>query len=863
MAPEQSGVSAVLPSRARAADGAAEAPAGVPVGRSEKEASPEEAWLDAVAEEPLCLLLSEGETLSQRRRALEMTLRHLDSLIQSTGAGTAVVGGCGARAPRSFTSLLLRNLSRGGESDAEDEADAQGEEAGGSRGEGALAAPAREAASADVSVQHVWALIDAEGKRLLRKLRKKVKDLHTAEMTSRRGLKRSRKQRRRRAEDADDGRPSAAPEFFQDAAEGRRWQDRFLWLLPFEEEEIQESDSDREADDEETPSEDDEEGQSDNDASPARRVGAGSESEGEEDAAEDAASDSEVDASDAESEAAEGEEGADETQKVEEDQFFSMEAMRRFILQEEEKERKRQDAEKDKSLASADELDEDDGEDVDMLLEEAEDDDEEARNLKYSDFFDAPSGEGLGDDDRVSSAKRRKRATRVSDDEDSQDEDACEEEEEGFKFEDGEMDEEERRLQRELDRLERRLREDAEEARQQRREKGKKGADAEGNSDEEGASDASSAFSDAAEDDDRGEDRKNLRHASLREVMAHSAALQSDIDKLEQELVAKKAWNLQGEAWAKQRPRNALLDVGPLDLPLLTSSVKDDQAAELDDRLGTLGEEETDEEQGGTQKISKLSEYIEKILRQRIEENLFDDVIRRAVVPPNQMKKGDDATVELDMEKSKVGLGDLYAMEYEQKLMGGAGGSGKVSAEEKQKAELLEMFGELMYKLDCLSNMSFRPAPPAVAEKAKLGSGDGGVAAVQVEEAVPVLHSDALRKAPEELRKAPKQKDKSEMTQAERKAERRNKKERRRKRVLGQVRRGELTKEGLKERETKIAAKNKQQKENRLSKKQTGLTQQEAIAELRKNQRRVKIQELLSDAMKAARSERRQKAGSK
>ncbi|KYK69926.1 putative M phase phosphoprotein MPP10 [Toxoplasma gondii TgCatPRC2] len=863
--------------RAHIATGASPSPASAPLDSCTADCRPdrdgpfimaawnEEGWLETAARQPLFLLLKDGESRTHRQRALEMTLGHLDDLVETTTGGQS--GGQASQAyrgsgHRSFTSLLLRNSRRGKESGSEDGV-LQRE---GERSYSKSDVPESSDSDADeaedgqhcqsgVSVQQVWALVDTEGKRLLRRLRRKVNDLHASEMTSRRGLKRSRKQRNKEDRGVTDAAADASG-FFHDAAEGRQWKERFLWLLPEDAEETdqevdfnseeaedprgQDEEDQREGDEEE------EEGIDDAEGYPEKQSRTNAEA-----ASEEASSDSEAGDS---TEPGGTSEGGDD--KKDDDPFFSMEEMQRFVLQEEEKELRRLNAEKKGPLDPAGETDEEEASDEDDLCwEEPGDDDDEARNMKFSDFFDDPVSGKLEKEDDSSFGKEKKRKTHL-DEENSQEGDDSADEEKGFIFEEGEMDEEERRLQCELDRLERRLRE--EEKDKQRQQKGQGDRDST-DVEEDDSDDASSSLADSAEEERSPQDGRSLRNASLREVMARSTSLQSDIDKLERELVSKKAWNLQGEAWAKQRPRNALLDIGPLDLPLLGASVKDEKVME-GDGLGKLGE--GDDEQDEAQKISKLSEYIENVVRRRIDENLFDDVVRRAVVPPNKAShQKDDPGAELDMEKSKVGLGDLYAIEYEKQVLGGeAGGSGKMSAEEKQKAELLEMFGSLMYKLDCLSNMSFRPAPAAVAEKAKLGGGDG-IAAVQVEEAVPVLLSGAMRKAPEELRKASKDKEKDEMTQAERKAERRNKKERRRKRVLGQVRRGELTKEGLKERETKLAAKNKEQKANKLNKKQTGLTQQEALAELRKNQRRVKVQELLSDAMKAIRKERRQKAG--
>ncbi|PHJ22603.1 m phase phosphoprotein mpp10 [Cystoisospora suis] len=861
------------------------------------------AWLQGMEDDPLQLVLNDDACRLRQKNALQMTLHHLDQLAsiraelqRNKGANVSYLGSPKVKS-KVFSSLLLRKdrthsfrrarrsgemLNGDGSSSLSSSSDDDDEE-GGCRG---------------VSVYQLWNLVDLEGRKLLGRLRPRIKEFHAVEIEGRRQLNASRREKASSqqadgrneegqltiAQSSCDNRSSHSPSkldslhgFFRSEAESRKWRKNFLWLLPpvpeDEKEQAEDSDDDGGGDkddlelSEEEENEVEEAGDSDEeDVEKEDKVGKAREAT-DDDRSDDRKSDRDdssfVDAE--EGDDGDGEETGEEGMKTEnDDPFFSMEDMKRFVLEEEEKEL----AKTQKSLKAprgGTEKDDEEGEDeddsiVNELLEGDEgSDDEEARNVKYSDFFDAPTSAGSGDGERRSHAKRkRRRGSSSSEEEDSEEE---EDDGPGLRAEEGELDEEERRLQKELDKLEKQMRkEDRAKRRKKQEEKEIREQD---ESDQETASYEGSSYgseegSNSEMDEDDGDSSRKKSTPSLRRLMAHSASLQSEIDQLEQELVSKKAWNLQGEVWGKQRPRNALLDAGPLDLPMLASAVRDTEAGGLAD---DLGEEGGEGDRGA--KISKLSEFIEQIVKRRIEENLFDDVVRRAVVPPNKEKKSDNATAELDMDKSKVGLGDLYAMEYEEQLRkkeGGDGG-GKMSEEDKEKAELLEMFGELMYKLDCLSNMSFRPAPPAASRRQK--GGDDGVAAVRVEEAVPIICSSAIGKSPEEIRTAPKGKEKAEMTQAERKAERRTKKDRRRKRVIGQLRRGELTREGFKEREMKIAAKNKQQKENKKSKKLTGLTQHEALAEFRKNQKRVKVQELLSDAMRAARKEQRQKSRGK
>merc|ERR1719440_645221 len=75
---------------------------------------------------------------------------------------------------------------------------------------------------------------------------------------------------------------------------------------------------------------------------------------------------------------------------------------------------------------------------------------------------------------------------------------------------------------------------------------------------------------------------------------------------------------------------------------------------------------------------------LEAIIKQRIWDEAFDDVVRKEALPPSQRPQGADEDVveTLNFEKSRVGLGDIYAKQYEAEMLGH-----KTDAEQKEDKE--------------------------------------------------------------------------------------------------------------------------------------------------------------------------------
>ena len=90
-----------------------------------------------------------------------------------------------------------------------------------------------------------------------------------------------------------------------------------------------------------------------------------------------------------------------------------------------------------------------------------------------------------------------------------------------------------------------------------------------------------------------------------------------------------------------------------------------------------------------------MKENIEALIKRRIKDGLFDDVVRR-VNPDDAKAKDDDEEEILNFKKSKLSLGDVYGADYEKKLMG------ETNADDDEGNTLKEtkdLFKKVMWKL--------------------------------------------------------------------------------------------------------------------------------------------------------------------
>lgn len=217
--------------------------------------------------------------------------------------------------------------------------------------------------------------------------------------------------------------------------------------------------------------------------------------------------------------------------------------------------------------------------------------------------------------------------------------------------------------------------------------------------DEAGELDSEDALSDVSTGD-----VKSRRSAHER----RQVKLAEEIRKLEGELVAKRAWTLSGEAAAVDRPVNSLL------------------------------EEDLDFEHAGKPipiVTEEVSESIENLIKKRILDQEFDEVVRRR---PDALSTTHTrrSLVDVDDSKPKQSLAELYEEEHVKKANPDtyvSKSDEKMRAEEK---EIEQMWKEVSGRLDALSSWSFKPKPAAptltvVSDVARISMEDAQPAAAQ------------------------------------------------------------------------------------------------------------------------------------
>jgi U3 small nucleolar RNA-associated protein MPP10 len=209
------------------------------------------------------------------------------------------------------------------------------------------------------------------------------------------------------------------------------------------------------------------------------------------------------------------------------------------------------------------------------------------------------------------------------------------------------------------------------------------------------------------------------------------AKLEEEIADIESKQIDQKHWTLTGEVTSKNRPLNSLLEAD-VELPFGHMAEK-----RLDESIETMADA-NDFDPENPEKPNFFD--IELIIRQRVADRTFDDVLRRKVETVIHDQKPEDAHEGLDFEKSQLGLAEVYAKQYEKDIFNQSAETEKTSYEKEQAKQV---FAKLMHKLDSLTNYNFAPRPPMVKKPGTEGTKD--LPAMKLEEPIPLILSSSLR----------------------------------------------------------------------------------------------------------------------
>ncbi|XP_030939252.1 U3 small nucleolar ribonucleoprotein protein MPP10 isoform X2 [Quercus lobata] len=215
-----------------------------------------------------------------------------------------------------------------------------------------------------------------------------------------------------------------------------------------------------------------------------------------------------------------------------------------------------------------------------------------------------------------------------------------------------------------------------------------------------------SDMGDEQEDSDMGDDQEDdgafeNKQETLSTHEKELQKLRSQIELMEKEDLEQKDWTMQGEVTAEKRPVNSALEV--------------DLEFDHNVRPAPVITEE-------------VTVALEEIIKERILKGQYDDVQKAPRLPsvaPREIK-------ELDENKSKKGLAEVYEEEYVQQTNLN---SAPLSFKDEQKKEASMLFKKLCLKLDALSHFHFAPKP--VIEDMSI---QANVPALAMEEVKSLLH---------------------------------------------------------------------------------------------------------------------------
>ncbi|GLD67602.1 U3 small nucleolar ribonucleoprotein protein MPP10, partial [Lates japonicus] len=391
------------------------------------------------------------------------------------------------------------------------------------------------------------------------------------------------------------------------------------------------------------------------------------------------------------------------------DKFFKLSEMESFLDDMDKREGKEDEDEDGVDYFQDLPSDEDDDLDLDEIIstkKQKKKTVKSSRNLKYKDFFDAVDSEPAKADDQSDGEGDSMDESQEEGEEEIDDEDDYDGEEEG---------------------------DDEDEERGQSK-----------------ASQKKVTFNLSGDEDSEGEDMEDIfggKSPSSAKSEAKSSfekrqeKMSQKIEELEKAALTEKPWQLSGEVTAQSRPENSMLE--------------EDVEFEQVSRMAPATTEET-------------TLQLEDIIKQRIKDQAFDDVVRKE--KPKEEVFEYKKRLTLDHEKSKQSLAEIYEQEYLKQ-------SQQKTAEEEENpahVEIQKLMDTLFLKLDALSNFHFTPKPPVPEVKVV-----SNLPSITMEEVAPVSTSDATLLAPEEVKEKTRAGDllgDTEKTSTDKKRERRQKK---------------------------------------------------------------------------------------
>ncbi|KAH0472994.1 MAG: uncharacterized protein KVP18_000748 [Porospora cf. gigantea A] len=198
---------------------------------------------------------------------------------------------------------------------------------------------------------------------------------------------------------------------------------------------------------------------------------------------------------------------------------------------------------------------------------------------------------------------------------------------------------------------------------------------------------------DDLQSEEENQDSEEAADGTNRQLVQQQKAVADEIERLELGLIADKHWTMRGEAYAHERPKNSLLEED-LDLPQFNRP-HTAVGESLEDKL----EELDDESHATTDFAQRLDERLVKVIKQRIQDGLFDDPEHKSAPDPNAAKKAEEAEIELEYQKSKLSLAEIYAKDYEHQILNTTTAA-KGQEHSEEKTEITKLFSEVMFTLD-------------------------------------------------------------------------------------------------------------------------------------------------------------------